>query len=545
MDARPGREQTLRLLLWQAPGILNPHLGRGILEFAAARCCFEPLLTADNEGRLTPVLAAEVPSTENGGLPDDRTVVYRLRPGVLWADGQSLTADDVVFTFQFITDPQTAATTGQAYQLVERVEAIDPLTVRLTFKQPTAGWYVPFVGLLGTILPRHALIGDIGAGARSAAFNQRPFGTGPYVVEDFKPGDLVTFRPNPRYRDAGRPFFRSLIVKGGGDPVSAARTVMQIGEFDFAPFLQLESEVLEDLERSSTTGQFLIAPGGGIEMILFNQADPNQEIDGELSHPSTRHPFLADGRVREALTLAVDRTTIARRIMGRVGEATANILTMPPPLASPNTRIEYDLSRANQILDAAGYARAPDGIRRTPDGTRMALVFSSTVSDQRQKVQTVVKDGWRQIGVETEIRAIAPTTFFGSADNPGAVVRFAADAQMLQVPFTSPFPSGFMRRYYAGEQSQNWTQKSNAWTGTNILKWRESEYDRLYDQVLRERDPDRNRALWHQLNDLLVRSHAVIPLISRSIVVAAARGLVGPAPRIFDVETWNIAEWSR
>jgi peptide/nickel transport system substrate-binding protein len=541
----PAQAETLRLLFWQAPTILNPHLGRGIPDAAAARCCFEPLLTADDDGRLIPVLAAEVPSSENGGLPDERTVIYRLRAGVVWADGHPFTADDVVFTYQFIANPQTAATTGQAYQLVERVEALDALTVRVTFKEPTAGWYVPFVGRQGMILPRHTLQANVGADTRSAPFNQRPFGTGPYVVDEFKPGDLVTYSANARYRDAGRPSFRRLLLKGGGDPITATRTVLQTGEYDFAPFLQVESDVLEDLAVSATTGQLLVAPGGGVEMIVFNQADPAQEVDGERSHPSTRHPFLADIQVREALALAVDRTIIAQRIIGRLGEVTANVLTTPRPLASANTRVEYDVDRANQVLDEAGYARGSDGIRRTPTDTRMQLLFSSTASAQRQKVQAVVKDGWQKIGVETEIRAVDPATFLASADNPGAAVRFPADAQMFLVPFSSPFPSAYMRRYYAGDGSRNWTQKSNNWTGTNIHKWREPEYDRLYEQVLVERDLERSRLLWQRLNDVLVGSHTVIPVTSRNFVTATAQGLVGPSPRTFDSETWNIAEWRR
>ena len=111
-------DRPLRLLFWQAPTILNPHLGRGPSDYAAARCCLEPLLSAENDGHLTPILAAEVPTAENGGLPDDRTVIYRLRPGIVWADGQPFTAHDVVFTFQFITQPESAATALLAYRLV-------------------------------------------------------------------------------------------------------------------------------------------------------------------------------------------------------------------------------------------------------------------------------------------------------------------------------------------------------------------------------------------------------------------------------------------
>ena len=251
------------MLFWQPPTILHPHLGRGMSDFAAARCCFEPLLTADRDGQLRPVLAADVPTIENGGLPDDRTVVYRLRTDVTWADGQPFTADDVVFTHQFVANPESAATITNAYRLVERVEALDPYTVRVTFREPTAGWYVPFVGTLGMILPRHALEKVSGVAAQSAPFNLRPFATGPFMVDDFRPGDLVTYVANPRYREVGRPAFARIELKGGGDPVSAARTVVQTGEYDFAPFLQVEADVLDDITRTARSGDLLIAPGPG------------------------------------------------------------------------------------------------------------------------------------------------------------------------------------------------------------------------------------------------------------------------------------------
>jgi peptide/nickel transport system substrate-binding protein len=536
---------TLRLLFWQPPTILNPHLARGMSDFAAARCCFEPLLTADAAGRLTPVLAAEVPSAENGGLPDERTVIYRLLRDVTWADGQPFTADDVVFTAEILANPENTATTINAYRLVERVEALDPYTVRVTFREPTAGWYVPFVGSVGMILPRHALEGLSGAAFRSAPFNLKPFGTGPYVVDDFAPGDLVTYSANPRYREPGRPSFSRLLVKSGGDPVSAARVVLQTGEYDFAPFLQVEAEILDDLTRTASTGDLLLAPGAGVEMILLNQADPWHEIDGERSHPSSHHPYLADPVVREALALAVDRSTIAARLFGASGSATANILTTPLPLASTGTRIQYDVERANQLLDGAGYGRGSDGVRVTPAGQRMMLLLSSTVSAQRQKVQAIVKDGWQRIGVETEIRAVAPAAFLASPDNPDSAFRFPADAIMLTIIYSSPFPAAYMRRYYAGDPARDWAQRANNWSGTNILKWQDRAYDRLYDEVLTERDPERGRALWHRLNDALVGANSVIPVIDRSFVSAKARGLLGPAPGPFDLETWNIATWTR
>ena len=246
--------------MWQGPTILNPHFAQGTKDYTAARFCCEPLLTVSGDGTFTPVLAAEVPSRDNGGLSaDGKTVTYKLRPGVKWADGEAFTADDVVFTYQYVINKETAAVTAGSYSDLETVEAVDPTTVRLTFKQPTGGWFVPFTGYNGMIVPKHALSAYVGATARDAPFNLKAFGTGPYTTQDFKPGDVLTLVANPNYREPGKPYFSQITIKGGGDAVSAARAVLQTGEYDYAWNLQVEAQVLSQLLQGGK-GDLVTAP---------------------------------------------------------------------------------------------------------------------------------------------------------------------------------------------------------------------------------------------------------------------------------------------
>jgi peptide/nickel transport system substrate-binding protein len=538
----PGR--TLRILSWQAPKSLNPYLGSGNADLTAARCCLEPLLTVDNTGRLEPVLAAEVPSRENGGLPNDRTVVYRLKSGVTWADGRPFTASDVAFTYELLSNPETAATTTAAYRSVESVDAVDSLTVRITFLEPTSGWFVPFVGSSGLILPRHAFDGYAGPDARAAPFNTTPFGTGPFLVEDFAPGDRISFAPNAAFREPGRPTIGRIELKGGGDAVTAARAVLQTGEYDYAWNLQVEGPVLQDIADDGR-GQLVTSTGAGVELLLLNQADPNVEVDGERSAPSTRHPFLTDPVVRRAMALAIDRPTLARELYGGIaGDATANLLTTPTDLAWPGARIEVDLAQANRLLDEAGYSRGADGIRATPTGVRLKVLFATSVNSLRQKEQALIKDGWQKLGIETELRAIDSSAYFATGTNPDSVVRFHADVVMLTVPFTSPYPAALMKRFYGKDPARDWAQKANSWAPANIVKWADPEYDRVYDQALTETDPGRARELWRRLDELAVSSNVVVPLVDRKFVSAKASAVVGPSPRSFDVETWNVAAWT-
>jgi peptide/nickel transport system substrate-binding protein len=543
---KPGAGGTLRMLMWQGPTITNPHLSTGTKDYIAARCCLEPLITIAGDGKITPVLAAEVPSKENGGLPaDGKSVTYKLKKDIKWADGQPFTAEDVAFTYQFLSTNETTATTVGTYLAVDRVEAVDPLTVKVTFKEPTAGWMVPFAGNNGLVLPKHALGEFIGANARNAPFNLKAFGTGPYVVEDFKPGDLVTYTVNPNYRDAGKLAFNRIEIKGGGDAVSAARAVFETGEFDYSWNLQVEAQVLEQIMRGGK-GDLVTAPGSGVEQIYLNQADPNQEIDGERSSPKSKHPFLTDAKVREAMALAIDRDTMAKQLYGPTGDATSNMLTTPTNLASKNTKYEFNIDKANQILDEAGYRRGGDGIRTTPQGVRMKVVYVTSINSLRQKEQALVKDGWQKIGIETELKSVDASIYFsGSPSNPDTLDRFETDVQMFTSTFDSPFPNAYMRRFYAGDLARDWAQKANNWSGRNFSKWSDDQYNKLYEQALIEVDEEKGRQLWIQMNDILINAFVDIPLIDRKFAEGKSKALNGPAPGPFDVVTWNIAEWSK
>ena len=541
-----GSGGSLRVLMWQGPTILNPHLSQGTKDFIAARFCCEPLLTVSGDGKFTPVLAAELPSKDNGGLgADGKTVTYKLKPGIKWADGEPFTADDVVFTYQFVVNKETAATTLGNYADLDKVEAVDPMTVRLTFKAPTGGWYVPFVGDNGLILPKHALDKYMGASSRDAPFNQKAFGTGPYMVSDFKPGDVLTLTINPNYRDPGKPSFNQVEIKGGGDAVSAARAVLQTGEYDYAWNLQVEAQVLNGLLQGGK-GDLVLAPGSGVEQLFMNQADPNTEIDGERASPKSKHPFLTDIRVRQALAMAIDRDTMAKQLYGPTGDASPNVLTMPTNLASKNTKIEFNIDKANQLLDDAGYKKGSDGIRVTPDGTRMHVVYQTSINSLRQKEQDIVKQGWQAIGVETELKSVDAGVFF-SADpgNPDTNAKFYTDVEMYTSTYGSPFPLNYMKSFYSGDPSVDVAQKANQWASRNYTRWVNDDYNKLYDQVKVETDVAKAEQMWIQLNDIVVNAFISVPLIDRKFTDAKIKALKGPELSPFDNWAWNVADWTK
>ncbi|MEM8546286.1 MAG: peptide ABC transporter substrate-binding protein, partial [Cyanobacteria bacterium P01_H01_bin.119] len=353
---------TLRLLYSRIPVTLNPHLATGVQDFEAARIVYEPLATYDAENNLVSVLATAIPSVEDGTVAEDGTsVTWRLRQDVTWSDGEPLTAEDVVFTYEFVTNPAIGATTAQNYAAIEAVEAVDEYTVKITFSQPTPSWQLPFTGQNGVILPQH-IFAEIDAEAiRSSAVNTQPVGTGPYQVVSYEPG-LVRYQANPNFRGAEVAFER-IELRGGIAPYAAARAVLKANEADFAHDLQVEAADLEALAAASD-GRLLVTFGPYVERIMLNPTDPNQATDsGEKSSLEYPHPFLSDRAVRAAIDAAIDREAIAQ-LYGETARPTAQLLVAPDQYASDTIDYDYDLNRAAALLSEAGWEDTNDnGIR--------------------------------------------------------------------------------------------------------------------------------------------------------------------------------------
>jgi len=529
----------LKVLWWQGATLLQPHFAGGTKDQEGSRIFYEPLAGWDNDGNLVPVLAAEVPTRENGGLSaDGKSVIWKLKKGVTFHDGTPFTADDCVFTWEYARDPATTAITIGVYKDVT-VTKIDSHTVRVAFAKPTPFWATAFVAAEGMILPKHLFAPYIGAKSREAPANLKPVGTGPYKFVDFKPGDMVRGELYANYHMPNRPFFDSIEMKGGGDAVSAARAVLQTGEFDYAWNLQVEDEVLMRMETGGK-GRAQIVSSGDIEFLQLNPTDPWTEVDGERSSIKTKHFAFSDPAVREAMTLLADRKGIQEFIYGRTGVATSNFLNNPPKYRSPNTKFEFNVDKANAVLEAAGWKKGGDGIREK-GGKKLKLVFQTSVNALRQKEQAVIKQACQKAGIELELKSVTGAVFFSSdVANPDTYTKFYCDMQMYTTTMTQPDPERFMDQYTIKEVSS----KANKWQGRNIVRMRSEEYDKLFAASEGELDPVKRAALFIKMNDLVVADNHVIPLISRPRVRGANLKLVTGLSG-WDLDFSGLQNWYR
>jgi peptide/nickel transport system substrate-binding protein len=530
---------ALKLLWWQGPTLLNPHFATGTKDQDASRIFYEPLASWDADGNLSLVLAAEVPSIQNGGLSADaRSVTWKLKPGVKWHDGHPFTADDVVFNWEYARDPATAATTIGIYRDLT-VEKVDDLTVRILFNKPTPFWADAFVGAPATIIPKHLFADYKGDKSRDAPTNLKPVGTGPYKFVEFKPGDVVRGELNPDYHMPNRPYFDTVELKGGGDAVSAARAVIQTGEYDFAWNMQVEDEILLRLEKGGK-GKTIYAVGCDTEFIALNFTDPNTEIDGERSSIKTKHPLFSDSAVRKALALLVDRDAIKKVIYGRAGRTTANMLNGPEEFVSKNTSWEFNVEKAAKLLDDAGWKPGADGIREK-DGKKLKLTYQTSINGPRQKTQAIVKQACQKAGIDVELKSVVASVFFSSdVANPDTYAKFYADIEMFQIPLSQPDPSQYMRRYH----SRYVATKENKWQGQNFPRYVNKDYDAAIDAAESETDPLKRADLYIKCNDIMWQDTVFIPVMHRLKVEAAANSL-RPVISGWANETDNLHDWYR
>ncbi|EKE72121.1 peptide ABC transporter substrate-binding protein [Oceanibaculum indicum] len=543
MEYKPtkaGGGGTLKLLWWQGPTLLNPHFATGTKDQDGSRVFYEPLAAWAPDGTLIPILAAEIPTRENGGLSEDgKTVTWKLKQGVTWHDGKPFTADDCVFNWEYGRDPATASVTSGTYRDVE-VEKVDTYTVKVMFSKPTPFWADAFVGNRGCLIPKHLFAEYAGAKSREAPANLAPVGTGPFKFVEFKPGDLVRGERNPNYHVPNMPYFDAIEMKGGGDAVSAARAVIQTGEYDYAWNMQVEDSILKRLEDGGR-GKVIVFEGGSIEHIQLNNTDPWTEVEGgERASMKTKHPFLTDPAVRQAMNLLVDRQSVQDHIYGRGGVATRNFLNNPERFRSSKTKFEFNVEKAIKILEDGGWKVGSGGIREK-GGKQLKMVFQTSINAPRQKTQAIVKQACQKAGIELELKSITASVYFSSdVGNPDTYTKFYTDIQMYTTTQPQPDPALFMNQFTTWEIST----MENKWQGRNITRWYNEDYDKLYRQAEGELDPVKRAALFIAMNDLVIENVVNIPVIYRPGVAAASNKL-HCQPSGWDSSLWNVRSWYR
>lgn len=364
---------------------LNPYSTGRLGDVQAT--VLEGLVAPDENAEFVPVLATEVPTLENGGivLSEDgagMTVTYKLREGVRWSDGEPFTSEDVAFTWEAVKDPAFLAESKGGTEYIDAISTPDPLTVVIEYNT-VAPDFATTLFTFG-ILPKHALEGE---DLNTSWFNERPLGTGPFMVTEYLPGQYVQLERNPYYWDIGEdgealPYLDGLVFKILPD-TNTLVTQLRSGEIDMAynvPYAQvpnLENDASKTIIRNTT--------------LSWQHLSMNLESGA-----------LGDVEVRRAIAHAINKDAITRALGGFPSPINTVVVPIFNFSSTDVPTYPFDSEEASRLLDEAGYAMGSDGVRVGPDGERLSFEFMTQAGrSEYELAQQVIMANLKEVGIET------------------------------------------------------------------------------------------------------------------------------------------------
>jgi peptide/nickel transport system substrate-binding protein len=461
---------TVTLIIPEEPTTLNYFLAdAAIVRQAAEATAMTGLATINEKGEYVATLAQELPTLDNGGLSADYlTVTWKLREGLKWSDGEALTSDDVKFTVEVLSNPDAGALVGTSgFDLITSVETPDDLTAVLTYSAPYPGYLDQFAyGLF----PRHAT-GEP-ADMANWEWNRNPVGAGPFIVSNWASGESITMTRNPNYYETGKPYLDSLVFAIVPEP--AAQTAMMLNSEAQMQLWPGEFKADYDELLKGIATQHLI-PGIWNMAIDFNLSAP---FDGDPT-ASAPHPILGDIRVRQAIASAIDYQTLQKDVLkGSAGDSTNPFAYGWYQCDLPRA-FGFEIEKANQLLDEAGWVMGDDGIRvakgamYAKDGTRLSLELQGyTAFDPLQLTEEFIVENLKAVGVEARIQNYDFSIIFGTFEDnsPRAVGDY--DILIFDRGFTTE-PQGY--NFDAYHSSRIPTAENS--TGGNYFRWVNADVD--------------------------------------------------------------------
>ena len=438
---------------------LNPMFSQQLILGHITSLTMAWLVKYDIHNHPVPELLTVVPTQANGGISaDGKTFTFHLRRGVKWSDGAPFDADDVVFSEQQMLNPKNNILSRDGWDKIAKVEEPDKYTVIFRMKERYSAFLPAFFGSAGAnpaIIPKHVL--EHSADLNTDPYNSKPIGIGPFRVVEWRRGDRVIMEANPYYF-RGRPKLDRIEyhIVPNRDTIL---TELQTGELDMWPnAARAYYPRLTALKGFTTIKQ----PGYAFGHLDFN----------------LNRPLLADVRVRRALAWAIDRQVLRDKVGHGIGIVQNGVYAPTSPFFDAKIKTTpQDISKANALLDEAGWKKGSDGIR-VKNGQRLSIEFvSNTGSPDTDTQIELIRGWWKEIGAELDRKNYDPTLMFAQPEAGGIVNNSKFDV----IVFTWFLDSvGNLSGLYG---CQNFSPK-----GQNVVHWCNKRAQAAMDQVLQTYD---------------------------------------------------------
>jgi peptide/nickel transport system substrate-binding protein len=512
----------ITVAMYQEPESLNPYLSVQSVTNVVATPILEGLLAIAPDGEFIPVLATEIPSVENGGISEDGlTITYNLRDGVLWADGESFTSEDVKFTWEAVMDDRNAVVSRAGYELIDSIETPDAQTVVVTYSE----LYAPALLLFEYVLPAHGFGGD--ADMTGADFNRIAFGTGPFAVSEWTSGESIVLDANPNYRTPLN--FDRLIIRITPSR-EASVLLLQSGEVE-AVWDLIEASIPE--LQDSTEFSLWTTPSSRVEYLGLNLAER-----GDPADPAQAHSILGDILVRQAISLAIDRSVLVDDLMYGLSTIATSPIGMGWAADESIAIAPYNPDEAAALLDEAGWTDSDgDGIR-DKDGQALSLEVTTTSGNKlRELAEQVIQAQLADVGIDLVINNVPSSTLFGNWASGGPLQRGNFDIAM-DTWGPDIDPDGFVSILFESDSIP--TEEGGGW---NFFRINDPALDAAIADGRSTVDLDARKQAYSEVSRLVTDSYAYIPLYNRLLINAFDNDVQGWEPNPWEEFTWDIVNW--
>jgi peptide/nickel transport system substrate-binding protein len=504
------RKDTLVAGISEPQGIFNPYFFTNGWDENVTEVIFARLIGWDSQGKLVPELAQSWQVSN-----DNKTYTIKLRPGLVYSDGSPLTAQDIAFTLTLLYDPSydgeydislAHIAGGNEYKAgtahsISGIKVIDPLTISITTTEPGATTLQTIGGpvLSKAYYGKHYQQGNLD---ELRALHGKPLGNGPYIYEKYIPGQEIRFHANPLYF-AGKPAMARFIYR-----VTNAATnfqLFQTGETDYDGFTSRPDDI-EQLKQLGFANIYLFG-SSDYSMVAFNH----------------KRDYLHDKKVRQALIYGLNREQLVEVVYQGYGQV-ANEPIAPISWAydpQRNNDYRFNLQKANQLLDDAGWKRGSDGIR-TKDGKRLELTLLTTQNITTDALVPIAKEDYRQLGIVLKPEIL---------DFNALLARQKAGNFDLVSYRTST-----LNDPHDGVQEFQTLQSR--------IGYSDPEVDKLIAQGNATLDPQARKPIYQKLYQVLAEDPPVIFLAYRDVLSASSARVSGFNPDIYNGLVGNLPKIS-
>lgn len=538
----PAEETTIVITMPQDPAGFNGLITDTGYEQLVGELVMLGLTEADPMGNIFPELAVDIPTLENGGVEFDEDtwtmdVTWQIRDDVFWADGEQVTVDDIIFTWDAITDEETGIW-ADGVDYTESLEKVDDFTFIVHFYEGSVypNYRLQFGGENFFIYPEHYC--DPEQGFLTWDCNMEPLSNGPYILTEWETNDHMTFEKNPNYFEAGKPSIDKVIVQIVPEH-SVRKSLMLEGDADVHYW---PPDAIFEEYKASDNVNALTAPTERWVMRLF----PNLAAYGSIDPVADPHPFLSEVEVRRAIRMAIDVDTIVNDIHLGHGRPVWTEMFRPPYDVCDIPRPAYDPEAAKALLDDAGWTDTDgDGIREcrgcahAAEGDVMTMEFSiyAEYGEELELAQQYIAENLKAIGIGTSLSMVEGTVLWAPYEEGGTEQNGNFDLNMWDdgYPGTDPTDNDLYYYYQTASAEPDY--------GWNVGRWSNEEFDTLLDEAY-TLDEDYRKEVFCELANILEAELPQILLYSTMEAHGVSKRIQGAEPNVNDPLTWNIADWT-